>query len=98
MSQWEKHPVSEASAKEKEEEDDVQEFSDDKAGQEAPGPGYGQLDQILEIISALAFSVALLQVQLDRERWLTQQSMRHGPLLRRAPTQACQSGMNMTRL
>ena len=96
-SQWERHPVSEASDEEEDKEHDVQEFSDDEAGQEAPGPGSGQLNQILEIISALASSVALLKVQLDRERWLTQQSMRHGPPLRRAPTQACQSGTTGTR-
>ena len=46
-SQWERHPVSEASAEEEDEEDDVQELSDDEAGQEAPGPGSGQIDHIL---------------------------------------------------
>ena len=85
-SQWERHPVSEASSDEEYKEDDVQEFSDDEAGQESPGPGSGQLNQILEIISTLASSAALLKVQLDRERWLTQQSMRHGPPLRQVPT------------
>ena len=65
---------------------------------EAPGPGSGQLNQILEIVSALASSVAILKFQLDREQWLTKQSMRHGPPHTQAPTQACQSGTNGTRL
>ena len=57
----ESHPSSEASAKEEGEEEEVdQEFSADEASQEAPGTGSGQLDQILESISALASSIALL--------------------------------------
>ena len=46
-SQWERHPGAEASAKEEEEEEDGQEFSADKAGQEAPVAGSSQIDQIL---------------------------------------------------
>ena len=50
--QWERHPISEASVEQEEEEDDQEILADD-AGQEAPGAGYSQLDQILESISAL---------------------------------------------
>ena len=68
---WERHPGSESSTKEEEEEEeDVQEFSADKSVQEAPGSGSGQIDQILDSISTMASSVALLQVQSDRERWM----------------------------
>ena len=59
--QWESHPSSESSAKEEEEKDkDVQELSADESGQGAPETGSGQLDQILESISNLASSVAIL--------------------------------------
>ena len=80
---WERHSGSESSAKEREEEEeDVQEFSADKAGQEAPRSGSGWLNQILESISALASSVSLLQVQVDRELRLPQHMMRKADPLR----------------
>ena len=41
-------------------------FLGGEVGQEAPGRGSSQLDQILEIIIALASFVALLQVQANR--------------------------------
>ena len=64
----------------------------DEAGQEVPGAGSGQIDQILESIIALASSFTLLQVQVDRKNWLPQQMMRYAALIRQAPTQACQAG------
>ena len=64
---WEGRSGSEAEAcEEEEEEGGTQEFPKDESGQEMPSAGSGQLDQILEIISALASSAALLQVQADR--------------------------------
>ena len=53
-SQWKRHPGSEASAEEEEGEGDGQELLADEAGQEVPGTGSGQIDQILESINALA--------------------------------------------
>ena len=51
---WEEGTGSEDGAnKEEEEEEDIQEFPAGKAGQEKLGAGSGQLDQILESISAL---------------------------------------------
>ena len=61
VSQWKLHPGSEASDKEEEEEEEYgQELSYNEAGQEALGSGSGQLNQIIEGISALASSIALL--------------------------------------
>ena len=66
--QWERYPGSEASAKEEDyEEEDGEEFLADKAGKDAPGTGSGHIEQILESISALASSIALLKVQANRE-------------------------------
>ena len=48
----------------------MQELPEDEVVQETPGTGSGQMDQILENISALASSIALLQVQADREQRL----------------------------
>ena len=88
-SQWERYSGSEASVEgEGEEDEDVQEFLPIKWGQEAPEIRYGQLDQILESISALALSVTILQFQADREQQLPQQGTRSAVLLRRAPKQA----------
>ena len=65
---WEEGTGSEGEAdKEKEKEEEIQEFSADEEGQETPGAGSGQLYQILESTSAIFSSVALLQVQEDRE-------------------------------
>ena len=52
----------------------------------------GQLDQILESISALALSFAILQVQADREQRLPPQSTPPTAPIRQVPTQACQAG------
>ena len=69
---WKRHPGSEASSEEEEEEEeDVQELLVDKAGQEVPGEGSGQIDQILESIIALASSFTLLQVQVHRKGMFT---------------------------
>ena len=59
-----------------------QEFLSNQAGQEEPGTGSSQIDQILESISTMASSVSILQVQSDREPRLPQQRMRHMALLR----------------
>ena len=72
-------------------------FLGGEAGQEAPGIGSVQLDQILESTSTLASSVALLQVQLDRERQLPKQRTRPTAPLRRAPMQSHQAGKTGTR-
>ena len=61
-------------------------FSADEAGQEAPGAGSGQLDQIMESISALASSVAILQFQADREQRLPHKGASKADTLRRAQT------------
>ena len=63
----------------------------------APGSGSGQLDQILDSISALVSSVVLLKFQADIEQRLPHQRMRHAAPLRRVPTQALQSGTTGTR-
>ena len=79
---------------EEDEEGDAQDFPEEEAGQETPSAGSGQLDQILESISALVSSVALLQVQSDRERLLPQRGAQEAAALRRALTQAHQAGRN----
>ena len=66
----------------------MQELPSDEAGQETPGTGSSQINQILESINALASSVAPLHVQADIERRLPQQGARKAATLRRAPTQA----------
>ena len=43
-----------------------QEFPEEEAGQEMPSAGYGQIDQILESISALASSTVLLKAQANQ--------------------------------
>ena len=72
--------------KEEDEEGDLQEFPEEEAGKETPSAGSGQLDQILESISAQASSVAFLQVQADRELRMTQRGVQKVAALRRAPT------------
>ena len=82
-----------------EEEDEdgyLQEFINEVAGQETRSAGSGQIDQILDSISALASSVALLQVQADQERRLPQQGAKKGAALRRAPTHPRQAGTTRT--
>ena len=89
---WDEGTGSEAgSNKEEEEEEDIQEFPAGKAGQEKLGAGSGQLDQILDSISALTSSVALLQVQADIEQQLPQQGARKATTPRQAPMQARQA-------
>ena len=84
---WEGRSGSESNSyKEEDEEEDPQEFIEEEAGQEIPSAGSGQLDQILERISALASAVALLQVQADQKRRLPQQGAQKSATLRRAPT------------
>ena len=84
---WEGRTISESKANEEEEEEEyIQELPEYKAGKKAPGVGSGQLDQIMNSISALAPSVSLLQVQVDRERQLPQQGARKAATLRQAPT------------
>ena len=56
---WEVISVLEDKA-DKEEEEDMQDFPEDEAGQEKLGAGSDQINQILESISALASSVAIL--------------------------------------
>ena len=85
--QWERYSGLEASVEgEVEEDKDVQEFPAGEGGQEAPEIGSGQINQILESISALASSINLLQVQADREQRLPQKRTRPADPLRRAPT------------
>ena len=82
--------------KEEDKEEDPQEFPEDEAGQENPSAGSGQLDQILESIRAMTYSVGLLQVKADREQQLPQQGAQKAATLRRAPAQARQAGATGT--
>ena len=58
--------------------------------------GTGHMDQIFDIISALALSIAFLQVQVDRERRMPQKRRRTVAPLRQAPMQARQAGLIRT--
>ena len=95
---WEGRTGSEAESIEEEEgEENTKELPEYEAGQENPSAGSGQLDLILESISALASSVALLQVQGDRERRIPQQGARRAATLRRELTQFRQAGATRKR-
>ena len=75
----------------------MHEFPEEEAGKETSGTGYVQLGQILKSISAMASSISLLQVQVDRELQLSHPGERKAATLRRASTQAHQAGATGTR-
>ena len=92
---WETYSGHKDSAKEgegKDEDKTEQEFPDNEGGKEVPGPGTVNLDRILESISSLASSVALLQVQLDKDKGLPpRRTSPMAPLLQQ-PTQTRKAG------
>ena len=86
-------PKDSAEDDEVEEEEYVeQDFHDEEGGKDAPGPGNFDLDRILAIISALALSVALLQVQKYKKQQMPPQRTRSTELLWKHPTQTRQAG------